>query len=244
MLIDGSAVTLTTGNETQSGNGQLDLILFGYAGGGGVTDNEVTAFNGDDANTQAPGGGTSSIAGSYITSMGELRAFYRLNFPDGQGGSMVGEIVLFVDLNETGKVNDIQLDDLRIAIDYSPFPGSDPRNTPATVDITSTTQNSTGSTVSGGTTLAQLESSSAPLSLPLNVQGAGWADLYIRTGINPFAQEYQDSTPVQFAWASHDHDDGGDKVFLSGGYNPFPVPEPVTLALLALGGLLAARRKA
>ena len=77
----------------------------------------------------------------------------------------------------------------------------------------------------------------------MNVQGAGWADLYIRTHIDPFSSAYQDSTPVQFAWASQDHDDGGDKVFLSGQFNP-AVPEPITLALLALGGLLIARRDA
>ena len=108
VLLDADDVSLTTGSETQSGNGQLDLILFGYAAGGGVTGNAVTGFNGDDANTQMPGGGTKSISGSYITSMGELRDFYRLNFPNGLGGSTVNEIVLFADLSETGQVNDIR----------------------------------------------------------------------------------------------------------------------------------------
>ena len=236
-VISDSDIVPTTAGTVGSGNGTLDLVLFSSAGGGGISDNEVTGFNGDDANTDPPSGGDSAMSESYITSIGEIRDFYRLNFPDGQGGSLVSQIALFLDLNESGTVNDIKLDTLQIVIDYNTWPGSDVRNDPLGNDISSAVQNSTGSGFSGGTIAASLDAS--PKTLPLNVQGAGFADYFILTGVNPFDGAFSDSTRVLFFWESHDHDDGGDTIFLSGEV----IPEPGTLALLSLGAVAILVRK-
>lgn len=240
-LITDVDIVPTTGHEVGSGNGTLDLILFGFTGGGGVTDNEVTGFNGDDANSDMPTGGTSTMSGSYITSIGEIRDFYELTFPDGQGGSLQDQIVLFLDLSETGTVNHITLNTLTIVTDYDDFTAPDDRNDPLTNDISSATQNSTGAGTFGGTVIASLDPNIVPKSIPLNDQGAGHADHLIFTGINPFDQTYDDSTRILFSWDSTDHDNGGDKVFLSGSI----IPEPSSMVLLAVGagvGLFRRRR--
>ena len=95
----------------------------------------------------------------------------------------------------------------------------------------------------GGTLLAQLDPSIRPKPLALNIQGAGWADYSILTGINPFDAAYSDDTSVLFFWDSTDHDDGGDKVFLSGSYSAGDIPEPATILMMTIGGLLICRRK-
>jgi hypothetical protein len=52
-----------------------------------------------------------------------------------------------------------------------------------------------------------------------------------------------------FHWASSDHDDGGETVFLSGEFGPLdfvgPVPEPSVLAFAGIAGfaLLSVNRK-
>src|SRR5438874_12679704 len=79
-VITSSDIYATTGHETGSGNGTLDLILMTESAGG--SQNTGGAFNGDDANTAMPTGNSRPTANStYITSVGELRSFYRLNFP-------------------------------------------------------------------------------------------------------------------------------------------------------------------
>jgi hypothetical protein len=217
-------------NEQGSGNGTLDLILLIDSNGGGVAGNSSGAFNGDDANVDFPTG--SNIASeneSYITSMGEIKAFYRLNFPDGSGGSTVDEIALFVDVNETGQVNDILLDNLEIVINFDQTfnPANDERNNPHAGDVPSNRQTATGSGYTGGTVEAQLDND-LPKVLPLNNQGGGWADQAIFTGLDPFA--YADDVRVLFHWESSAHDNGGDVVFLSGEVSPADVtsdiPEP------------------
>ena len=157
----------TSAGMVGSGNGTLDLILFGSAGGGGVTENAAADFDGDDANTDVAKGGSSSMSESYITSMGEIREFYRLNFPDGAEGSLVDEIAIFVDMNETTQNGDITLNELNIVIDYGDFPEGDPRNDPLNNDISSEEQNSTGSGYVNGTLAAWLDSS--PKILPWTV---------------------------------------------------------------------------
>lgn len=243
VIIRNDDVILTSGSEVASGNGQLDLILFGFSSGGGVAENAENGFDGDDANTMMPTGGATAFVGSYMTSMGELRDFYRLNFPDPvhPGQALVDNIVLFLDLSETGQTNHVTLTDLKIVIDYDLFAGSDSRNNPGGVDIATATQNSTGGTVNGGTIVSQFNPASLPKALPLNVQGAGWGDLYILTGVNPFDAAYSDNTRVQFVWGSSDHDNGGDKVFLSGSFTG--IPEPGTMALLAIGTTALLRRR-
>lgn len=237
-IITDSDIHATSAGVIGSGNGTLDLVLFASAGGGGVTGNEAAGFNGDDATTDVPGGGGSIMSESYVTSIGELRDFYVLNFPDGQGGSMVSEIAIFADLNETGQVNHITLNALNIVTDFDAFAGADPRNDPLNNDISSAVQNSTGSGYTGGALAAWLDAT--PKALPLNVQGAGFADYIIMTGVNPFDSAFTDSTRILFFWDSSDHDNGGETFFLSGSV----IPEPATMCLLGIGGLaLLIRRR-
>ncbi len=227
----------------KSGHGHLDLIMFTYASGVGVTENAAMGFDGDDSNTDMPSGRVSSVSESYITSIGEIRDFYELNFPDGQGGSRIGEIVLFVDLSETGNANDIKLDTLKIVVDYDYFPSPDDRNDPLNNDIASDLQNSTGSGFTGGTVLAGLDAS--PKTLMVSNLGSGFADQIIFTGINPFDKSFADSSRILFFWESSDHDGGGDEVFLSGSYRGGDIPEPATMTMLSLAAMvmLARRRR-
>jgi len=229
-VISDADIKAVPNNLIGSGNGTLDLILFGFAGGGGVNSNAEGSFDADDANTQMPTGGTATVTASYVTSIGELRGFYELNFPDGSGGSTADEIVLFVDLSETGQVNDIKVDDLEIVLNYSATFG-DGRDNPAGTDIDSATQNLTGPGYSGGTLLSRLDAGISPKSLTLNEQGSGFGDWMIFTGINPFDAQFSDSDRVLFFWDSFDHDGGGDKVFISGA----ALPEPATFSLIAVG---------
>src|SRR5262245_57448835 len=90
-VITSSQIIAMPSNAVGSGNGTLDLILLTESSGGSST--IAGLFNGDDANTGMPtGNGNTTADESYITSMGELRAYYRLNFPDGNGGSTVNQI--------------------------------------------------------------------------------------------------------------------------------------------------------
>ncbi len=250
-VITNDDIVAVPDNMIQSGNGHLDLILFTNVNGGGVNDNQYKVsgnvlFDGDNANTDIPTGSTASASESYITSIGELRDFYRLNFPDGNGGSTVGELVLFLDLSQSGQSGsgDITLNKLDILINYNAFsPASDDRNDPLGNDISSNKQNGTGTSYTGGELISALDAGVAPKSLQVVENGSGWADYMIFTGINPFDPTYSDDTKILFHWESSDHHGGGTDVFLSGAYHPL-VPEPATLALLGLGGItLLARRK-
>jgi hypothetical protein len=85
-LITSSHILPVPTSTVESGNGTLDFILFTESSGG--SGNSSGSFDGDNANTQMPtGSGNTTADESYITSFGEIRAFYRLNFPDGFGGS-------------------------------------------------------------------------------------------------------------------------------------------------------------
>jgi len=264
LITDMDIVPVAVPHEIHAGNGQLDWILFNFGNGYGVNGNEikergVVVFNADDANTLMPvgtgnstgsgpgNGADTSVSQSYITSIGDLRNFYRLVFPDGEGGSAIDEIVLFVDLTETGQgqgnnPNDfITLTTLNILVDYDDFPGDDPRNDPYANDLDSATQNSTGSGFTGGTTLAWLDPAVAPMDLSVVAPGSGWADYAIHTGINPFDPSFTDDTRILFFWESTNHEGGGTDIFLSGA----SVPEPGAIAILILGGvgMLLRRRR-
>ncbi len=236
VIVDGDIFRLT-GNEIGSGNGTLDWLLFTESSGG--SGNAAGGFNGDDACTDMPtGSGKTTAVESYITSVGELRDFFRLNFPDGQGGSTVSDIVLCVDLNQTGPL-DVVLNKLDVVIDYDAGFGDD-RDNPAGTDITSQLQNRTDDGFSGGTVVANLDSAK---TLPLNEQGAGWADYAILTGIDPFDSAFTDETRILVHWDSSGHDDGGESIFISGTYSSEDIPEPGALVLLAIGGLVAATKR-
>jgi hypothetical protein len=225
-------------NAVGSGNGTLDLILFTESGGG--TQNSSGSFNGDNANTHLPTGNQNATADeSYMTSIGELRDYYRLNFPDGSGGSTANQIVVLVDINQQGSGSslEIHLNTFDIYRDYTANFG-DARDNPAGNDITSSQQNSTNNSFSGGTLLASLDGTKEMQYLH---NGAGHADKAIFTGINPFDPGFNDSTRIVFHWASSNHNDGGETAFLSGtlAAHDLPdgpqVPEPSTFMLAAAG---------
>ncbi len=229
-LITSQDIVPLTNNLLGSGNGTLDLILLTESAGG--AHNSAGAFNGDNANTDMPTGANGAIAnGSYITSIGEIRAFYELNFPN----IPISEIVLFVDVNQITNGLTLSLDDLVIVTDYDQTFG-DSRDNPALNDITSAKQNATKAGFSGGVVRAELDS---PKPLPLVEQGAGWGDYAILTGVDPYDAAFADDTRIIFHWESSGHDDGGETIFLSGRYQ---LPEPGSLGLLLMGITLVGRR--
>jgi hypothetical protein len=227
-----------------SGNGTLDFIFLTESSGG--SQNSSGPFNGDDANTQMPTGtGNTTSNESFITSIGEIRSFYVLNFPNGSGGSTVNQLVVMVDVNETGGPQSINLDTFDIIHNFTAFaPPSDTRNDPLNNDLSSSTQNGTNASFSGGTVLATLDSS--PKVLAQVSVGAGHADQAIFTGINPFDPSFADSDRIVLHWVSSDHDNGGETVFLSGsiaGADIFPEPGVASIAALGLIGLARRRQR-
>ncbi|KKM25832.1 hypothetical protein LCGC14_1591020 [marine sediment metagenome] len=235
-IITDADIVPFSGNEVGSGNGTLDLLMLTESAGG--TKNLVKDFNGDDAGIDMVNGQTATASASYITSMGEVRDFYRLNFPDGLGGSEVTEMVLFVDINQTGKM-EVVLETLTVIIDYDADFG-DARDDPAANDISSALQNATGTGFTGGSVAASLDGAK---TLPLNEQGAGWADYAIFLGINPFDEAFSDDTRILVHWQSSGHDDGGESAFLDGRFQASDVPEPATLSVLILGALAVVVRR-
>lgn len=235
--ITSSDIIPTVMDETSRGGlGQLDLILLSYPQGIGVNNNVEGIFNGDDANTDIPLAVLASTAQeTYMTSIGDLRDFYGVNFPDGSGGSTAQQIVLFLNLNQTDD-NGITLNELLIIADYSQIYG-DLRDTPNAGDIPSELQNATNTNFSNGTVLADLVE---PMVLPLNLQGEGFADYMILTGINPFDPSFTDDTRILFFADMSGLDNGAEVLFISGEF----IPEPASLIMLALGGLaMLGRRK-
>ncbi len=200
-------------NIVGSGNGTLDFLLLTESAGG--SQNSGGGFDGDNANTHMPtGSGNTTANESFITSIGELRDFFILNFPNGSGGSTVNQLVVMVDVNETGGPQSIDVNEFTFLRNFNTFAGVDPRNTPLANDITSAQQNATNDVFTGGTVLAELDAS--PKVLAQQNVGAGFADHAIFTGINPFDPSFNASDRIMLHWESGDHDNGGESIFISG----------------------------
>ena len=234
-LIQTADIIAIPANVTGSGNGTLDLRMFTFSGS--EIQNTSGSFNGDNGNNNLPQGGgtdTFSFAESYVTTAGELKAYYILNFPT----VSIHEIVLFLDLSETGGgIPNNTLAMLDVVLNPTSVQGN-----PAPLgDVSSAVQAAINQVYTDGTTIANLNPQPAA-NLPVNSQGAGWADYAIFTGIDPFG--LNDSDVLLFNISMNTLNDGAEEIFLSGTYAPSDVPEPATICLLGLGvlGLLKKRR--
>lgn len=242
IIISPADIVAIPQNLTGSGNGTLDLRLFTFSGS--EIKNSAGSFNGDNGNNTLPQGGgedTHSFAESYVTTAGELKSYYNLNFPVGS----IREIVLFLDLNETG---DGQPNNTLAKVDVVLNPTSIQGNPNPSGDVSSSEQAAIDQEFTGGPPMANLPS---PVNLPVNNQGAGFADYAIFTGINPF--KLDDSDVLLFNISMSTLNNGAEEIFLSGTFSGWDIrhpgshaPEPATLVIWGtLGGLglIAARRR-
>ena len=237
-IITSSDIVAIPQHLTGSGNGTLDLRMFTFSGS--EIKNEAGAFNGDNGNNVLPQGGgsdTMSFNQSYVTTAGKLKSFYNLNFPP--SGS-IHELVLFLDLNETGDGQPTNtLGKLDIVLNPTSMQGSP---NPVGGDVSSGQQAGIQQVYSGGSTIANLNPQPAD-NLPVNSQGAGFADYAIFTGIDPFS--LNDNDILLFNISMSRLNNGAEEIFLSGTYSPSDilVPEPGSLGLLAAGALVLALRR-
>ncbi len=218
-----------------SGNGTLELRLFTYSGS--EIQNSEGSFNGDNGNNTLPQGGgqdTYSFAESYVTTAGELKAFYNLNF---SSAGSIHNLVLYLDLNETGGgMPTNALEKLEVVLNPTTIQGTpDPFG-----DVSSAAQAAINQVYSGGTTIAYLNPQPAA-NLPVNSEGAGFADYAIFTGIDPFS--LNDTDVLLFNVGLSRLNDDAEEIFMSGTYAPSDIPEPTSMGLLLAGSIgLALRR--
>ncbi len=229
------------GGAVGSGNGTLDLRLGTFSGS--EIDNAGGGFDGDNANvTLSQGGGDPSFDESYVTTAGELQDYYTLNFGVTSPGEI--ELVLFLDLNETG-VEGAATNTLSI-LDIILNPTTIQGNPNAAGDVTGAEQAFIDQVFTGGSTIAWLDPEPA-LNIPINSQGAGFADWAISTGIDPFTLARSDVLLFNFSMDLLNN--GGEEIFLSGVFSGTdvglpPIPEPSTALLMAAGlGMLAMKRR-
>jgi hypothetical protein len=231
-LIGTSQIVGIPSGVTGSGNGTLDLRMFTFSGS--EIQNQSGSFNGDNGNHALPQGGgtdTNSFVESYVTTAKDLKSYFNLNFP----GNSINEIVLFLDLNETGGgAPNNTLARLDIVLNPTSIQG----NPTPTGDVTSAQQAAIDQVYTGGTLIANLNPQPAA-NIPVNNQGAGFADYAIYTGVNPFA--FNDNDVLMFNISMNTLNSGAEEIFLSGSYAPADVPEPAAGCCLIALGMIASR---
>ena len=214
-----------------SGNGTLDLRMATFSGS--EIDNEAGSFNADNGNKSLPNSGgadTSSFDESYVVTAKEVKDFYILNFPNGIGSSDVADIVVFLDLNETGGGSPSNFFTL---LDVVLNPATISGNPNALGDVTGAEQAAINQVHTGGTLSANMAVSS--INLPVNNQGAGFADYGIYLGIDPFG--LADNDVLLFNFSMNTLSNGAEELFLSGEFSPADltaaVPEPGSLLMFS-----------
>src|SRR5512135_303991 len=119
-VVDSASISLIGSSDIQpfpspvpsgSGLGTLDLVLIS----GATKNNSSGSHNYDDGNSDMANGSTTTTNESYVTSIGDLRDFYNYQFPS----TPINEVVLFVNINETGGVKDFSLDTLDVVTGYT-----------------------------------------------------------------------------------------------------------------------------
>jgi hypothetical protein len=230
VVITSGGVVALPGGILPSGNGSLDLRMLTFQGGEVPNTNNSPAFNADNGNNTLPNNnGQSTFAESYFTTIGEIQDYYKLNFPDGMGGSLVNEIVVMLDLAENSGVEETNNQLTLLDVVLSPTVGVlDPSG-----DLTSGQQAGINQTYTGGTLLANLAST---MNLSTVANGQGHGDYAIFTGINPFALNASDT--ILFNVSMSGLSNGSEEVFLSGRISGADVlaavPEATSLAFGAL----------
>ena len=187
-----SNIVVTPQHLVGSGNGTLDLRMFTFSGS--EIQNTASWFNGDNGNNTLPQGGgadTMSFIESYVTTAGDLKNYYNLNF----ASNSIAELVLYLDLNETGGGQPTNtLARLDIILNPTTIQGSpNPLG-----DVSSAAQAGINQVYSGGVLLANLNPQPAD-NIPVNNQGAGFADYAIFTHVNPFTLNDSDVLLFNFS---------------------------------------------
>lgn len=236
---------------TGTGFGNYNVILFQNAAGG--SGNSGDGVNVDNSNQNLPTGDPNTDSGSlfWMTSVGDLRAFYDLSF----GANKVTNIVLFFDVNETGQPQDLNLVTLDIwknATTTTTAPNT-ALNPTGLNDLSSTQQQSIiGRT--GGTLSTQLGTS--PQLLGQVATGSGTDDWAIFTGINPYDPLLNANDTLLINFRINTLNNGPETLIISGtisncdfpgqtcggGLTTTGVPEPSTFVLLGAGLLIIGRR--
>lgn len=245
-IITGDDIVSVSKGIIGSGNGTLDLRVATFSGS--EITNESGSFNFDNGNNQLPQGGGADIEAfdeSYVISGMELKSYFILNFPDGSGGSLESEIVLFFDLSENREAAQATNNLTTLDIILNPMTiGSSPN--PVNNDVTSDEQGAIDQVYTGGTVVAELEN--AVYNMPILNQGAGFADYGIFTGLDPYS--LADEDVVLFNISMNSLNNGAEEIFLSGLYSSSDltaaaVPEPGSLILFGSVLLipLAGRRR-
>lgn len=221
---------LETG-QVKSAVGGLDVIIATGQNGIGVLNNEFGSLNIDDSNSDLPTGGTSTAEESWITTVGEIRAFLDQQF----GPSAVNNLVIFTDMQQSQQQS-ITIELFEVVLN--------PTNVPdASGDVTTDEQNAIENTFVGGTVLRSTE---PDVVAPVTLQaGSGWADWAIITGLNPYDPSLLVTDRLLFHFVGEEFTAASETLFISGSATIVDTPEPATLAAFGVGiiGLAMLRRR-